>query len=171
MADIKQYTNFSAVAAELNALHARVGALESEVKLDEEKQTALGEHLAAVHQSFKPPYTLVGAQPITVKPEPTDEQLSAVDPGHPAEFTTPVTIKVPSLVPPQAPDQPVAAAPGSGTGRYGGHDNWTFGSDGKDYPGSYGVGPAPFVPFTEEPAVIPAPTDTPDTPVAAKQEA
>ena len=141
MADIKQYTNFSAVAAELNALHARVGALESEVKLDEEKQTALGEHLAAVHQSFKPPYTLVGAQPITVKPEPTDEQLSAVDPGHPAEFTTPVTIKVPSLVPPQAPDQPVAE------------------------PVSEPVEVA------SEPAVIPAPTDTPDTPVAAKQEA
>lgn len=43
-------------------------------------------------------------------------------------------------------------ADGSGTGRYGsGHDNWTFGSDGKDYPGSYGVGkPEPFVPTEEE---------------------
>ncbi len=48
---------------------------------------------------------------------------------------------------------------GSGTGRYGGHDNWTFGGDGKDYPGSYGVGPetthAPFVPL--DPAAPDAP--------------
>jgi hypothetical protein len=44
---------------------------------------------------------------------------------------------------------------GSGTDRYGsGPDNWTFSSDGKDYPGSYGVGvdqaPVPFEPTAEE---------------------
>jgi hypothetical protein len=50
---------------------------------------------------------------------------------------------------------------GSGTGRYGEHGNWTFGSDGTDYhPDSYGTGRPegalgpetehpPFVPFTE----------------------
>ena len=43
-------------------------------------------------------------------------------------------------------------ADGSGTGRYGSHGNWTFGSDGTDYhPGSYGTGSQgqelkPFVP-------------------------
>jgi hypothetical protein len=38
---------------------------------------------------------------------------------------------------------------GSGTGRYGAHDNWTFGSDGTEYPGSYGVaGPASGDTFT-----------------------
>ena len=50
-------------------------------------------------------------------------------------------------------------ADGSGTGRYGQGDNWTQTGDGKDYPGSYGVGPEgigsdgqplkSFVPFEE----------------------
>jgi hypothetical protein len=41
-------------------------------------------------------------------------------------------------------------AEGSGTGRYGSHDNWTFSSDGTKYPeNSYGTGkePEPFVPL------------------------
>lgn len=41
-------------------------------------------------------------------------------------------------------------AEGSGTGRWGDHGNWTFGSDGTDYhPDSYGTGkpPEPFVPL------------------------
>ncbi len=65
-----------------------------------------------------------------------------------------------------------ASADGSGTGRYGSHGNWTFEGDGKDYPGSYGVGPTepaaplkPFVPFEAEPAQVPAASVEPVTPV------
>jgi hypothetical protein len=51
----------------------------------------------------------------------------------------------------------LAIVDGSGTGRYGGHDNWTEHGDGTDYPtdgASYGVGSngeqlKPFVPYQE----------------------
>ena len=49
-----------------------------------------------------------------------------------------------------------------GTGRWGdAHDNWTFGSDGTDYPGSYGIGPDGLVRSTggATPAMAAAPTE------------
>jgi hypothetical protein len=51
--------------------------------------------------------------------------------------------------------QEALSADGSGTGRWGGHDNWTFHGDGTQYPPAYGIDPnmtpAPFVPIQEPP--------------------
>ncbi len=50
----------------------------------------------------------------------------------------------------------VPAVDGSGTGRYGGHGNWTFSSDGTDYPvDSYGTGAPPLAPFEPLPDSAP----------------